>query len=318
MTQSTSDHRGRSVVDEMRDQIRVTPMPARRQGLVRPGSAIASALPIAVTVAVVVLVVAVALIGFRHGRAQSPSSTTPSSGVQAARQDLTRVLGVLRRPQTRADLDPRLLSGASVPRAFDRAAGAIWGHPELDRSLVRVVDIPGWHAKVAIDPATYRPSTASAQRSEGVDLSMWIGDARTAPPASYVGTGSKPVSARTVREHGVALSDPTRAKAVILVPDGVASLTVQPIRLTPPHIAPGYQQPPAVRPSDFASMTAGVHDNVAPFELKIPIITDPNARSRMTFFFVAEVRATWFDSRGRVIRQTTNELDLPVAVRGTR
>jgi hypothetical protein len=315
MTQSTSDHRGRSVVDEMRDQIRVTQMPARRQGLVRPGSAIASALPIALTVAVAVFVVAVALIGFRHGGAQSPSST-PSTGVQAAREDLTRVLGVLRRSQTKADLDPRLLSGASLPRGFDRVAGGIWGHPKLDRSLVRIVDIPGWHARVAIDPATYRPSASSAQRSEGVDLSMWIGDARTAPPASYVGTGLEPSGAATVREHGVALSDPTRAKAVILVPDGVASVSVQPIRLTPPHIAPGYQQPPPVRPSDFASMTAGVHDNVAAFELKVPTITDPNARSRTTFFFVAEVRTTWFDNRGRVIRQTTNELDLAVAVRG--
>jgi hypothetical protein len=317
MTQSSSNQGARSVVDAMRDQIQMTQMPARRRGWLGQGSAVASGLPVVLAVAVAVLVVAVAVISFRHGRVQPQSSVVPTS-VQTSRQELIRLLEVLRRPQTKADLDPRLLSDASPSRALERVAAAPWGYPKLDRSLVRVVNVPAWHAKIAIDPATYQPSPASPQRSEGVDLSMWIGSAPTAPPASYTATGLRPYSAATVRTHGIALSDPTRAKAIVLVPDGVASITLQPIRLTPPRIAPGFQKPPAVRPSDFASVTAAVHNNVAPFELKIPTITDRHARTKMTYLFVAVARATWFDGKGRVIRQTTNELDLPVAVQGRR
>jgi hypothetical protein len=320
MTQSSSNHHPRSVVDAMRDQIHMTQMPARRRGLLRQSSAIASGLPVAFAVAVAVLVVAVALIAVRHGRTPSSPSAAPASvpNVQTSRQELIRLLGVLRRPQTKADLDARLLSGASVPPAFKRVAGAQWGYPKLDRSLVRVVNVPTWHAKIAIDPATYRPSPASAQRSESVDLSMWIGSAPTAPPASYTGTGLRPYNAATVRAHGLALSDPTRGKTIILVPDGVASVTLQPIRLTPPQIAPGVQQPPVVQPGEFASVTAAVHDNVAPFELKLTV-TDRHARSRMTYFFVAVARATWFDSNDHVIRQTTTTgLDLPVTFQGRR
>lgn len=318
MNQSSSNHDARSVVVAMRDQIHMTPMPARRQGLLRRGSAIASGLTVAFAVSVTVLVVAVALIAVRHARTPSPSSPAPTSvpSVQTSRRELIRLLGVLRRPQTKADLDARLLSDASASPAFKRLAGA-WGYPKLDRSLVRVVNVPAWHAKIAIDPATYQPSRASAQRSEGVDLSMWIGSAPTAPPASYTGTGLRPYSAATVRVHGLTLSDPTRGKTIILVPDGVASVTLQPTRLTPPQIAPGHQQPPAVQAGDFASVTAAVHDNVAPFELKLTV-TDRHARPR-TYFFVAVARATWFDSKGHVIRQTTTtDLDLPVTVQGRR
>jgi hypothetical protein len=316
MTQSSSNHHARSVLDTMRDQIHMTEMPTRRQGLLRQGSAIASGLPVAFAVAVVVLVVAVALISFRHSGTRSPSSAVPTS-VRTSRQELTRLLGVLRRPQTKADLDARLLTGASLRPAFNRLAGA-WRYPTLDRSLVRVVNVPAWHAKIAIDPATYQPSRSSAQRAEGVDLSMWIGSAPTAPPASYTGSGLRPYTAATVRDHGLALSDATRGKTIILVPDGVASVTLQPIRLTPPRIASGFQQPPAVQPGEFASVTAAVHDNVAPFELKLSVI-DRHARSLMTYFFVAVARATWFDSKGHVIRQTTTtDLDLPVTVQGRR
>jgi hypothetical protein len=140
-----------------------------------------------------------------------------------------------------------------------------------------VVNVPAWHAKIAIDPATYKPSAASAHRSEGVDLLMWIGSTPTAP-ASYTGTGLRPYSAATVRAHGLAQSDPTRGKTISLVPDGVASVTLQPIRLTPPQIAPGVQQPPAVQAGDFASVTAAVHDNVAPFELELTVTEELEAR----------------------------------------
>lgn len=309
MTQPSSKGRAGSVIDAMRDQIHTTRMPARRRVIVGTSASLASTLPVLVAVAVAVLVAAAALIAFRQGGTPSPmyAAPTTATSVQTSRQELIRLLGVLRRPQTRADLDPQ------VPYV---GLGRTWGYPELDLGLARVVPIPAWHARIVIDPATYQPSLTSAQRSEGVDLAMEIGNAPNGPPTFDI-SGPRPYSAATVLARGLALSDPPSGKTIVVVPDGVARVTLQPIRLTPPQIRPGVPHPPAVQPGDFASVTAAVHDNVAPFELTVTVV-DPHAHSG-TFVFVAVARATWFDGKGHVIRETTTtDLELPVNVRARR
>ncbi|HLJ67344.1 MAG TPA: hypothetical protein VKX16_08290 [Chloroflexota bacterium] len=74
----------------------------------------------------------------------------------------------------------------------------------------------------------------------------------------------------------------------------------------------------AVHPGDFGTASALVHDNVAPFELRIPTVTARDVLSTMTAGFGAVARATWFDASGHVIRVTTTSFDLFVTVQRRR
>jgi hypothetical protein len=263
----------------------------------------ATTLPILLAVAVTVIVAAFALTLFHHGR-QSPPAT-PASSTQATRQQLIQMLGILRRPQTKADLNPK----------FNPFAGPLaqQGYPKLDRALVRVVTIPAWHAKVGVEPATWQPSRSSPQRSEGVDLELWIGNKPTIPPSSHIGTGPRPTSVETVRAHGLALAGNVRGKdlmdGVLLVPDGVARITLRPIRVI--------KAPVRVDPSRFGTATATVHDNIAEFQLTIPTVAGRNFVSSM-LGTSAVVQATWFDAGGNVIKHTTTNLDVFIRFRGLR
>ena len=138
----------------------------------RLGRAAASlALVLSVAVAVAVAVIAVAVLG--HGRHAGPSATASGPSGGSPRAELVRSLGVLRRPQTKADLrgleqldrDIRALpkKGWVGPRLKDS---------ELDRPLARVVNVPVWRAKVLIAPTRSQPSPTSGQRAEGVHLAL--------------------------------------------------------------------------------------------------------------------------------------------------
>ncbi|MGH2868456.1 MAG: hypothetical protein ACRDNK_12935 [Solirubrobacteraceae bacterium] len=289
----------------------------------------ARTVPMLLAVAVTVIIAAFALSLSHHGRQSVPA--TSAGGVQATRRQLIQTFGVLRRPQTKADLDPELnpafLSFTSIPQQFARRHKRIpkglerriaqLGDPKLDRTLARVVKIPAWHAKVGIEPATWQPSPSSPQRSEGFDLELWVGSKPTIPPSGETGSGPRPTSVDAVRAHGLALTDPVRGTdlmdGVLLVPDGVARITLRPIRVI--------RAPVRVDPSRFGTATGTVHDNIAPFQLSMPTVTPAGAgRDTVSGLFgtTAVAQTTWFDANGDVIKHTTTNLDVLIRVIGNR
>lgn len=292
--------------------------PARPPG--RPRRA-ARLVPVLLAVAVALAVTGVALT-LHHGR-RAPAAAAPS-GVAATRHELVGMLGILRRPQTKADLDRELLPGGLVftlvpgqlarrhelvPAGLKRRIAQL-GFPKIDRALVRVVRLPAWRAKVGIEPVTWRPSPASPQRAEGLDLELWIGSRPTIPPSSEDGTGPQTTSVATIGAHGLALADPApggrRLDGVVLLPDGVARITLRPVRLL--------RSPVKVALGRFGAASATVHDNIAAFRLAIPTV----ARARgVTGMFGTSVVAdvTWYGASGTVTRRTTTEIPVLIAVR---
>jgi hypothetical protein len=289
----------------------------------------ARTVPMLLAVAVTVIIAAFALSLSHRGRQSVPA--TSAGGVQATRRQLIQMFGVLRRPQTKADLDPELnpsfVSFTSVPQQFARQHKRLpkglerriaqLGDPKLDRTLVRVVKIPGWHAKVGIETATWQPSRSSPQRSEGLDLELWIGTKPTIPPSSEDGTGPQLTSIDTIRTHGLAVADKARGQhlidGVVLVPDGVARITVRLIRVI--------RAPVNIDPSQFGTATATVHDNIAPFQLAIPTVIPTGAgRNAVSGLFgtSAVAQTTWFDADGIVIKHTTTNLDVLIKVVGKK
>jgi hypothetical protein len=288
--------------------------PSRLRGLsaarwLPAGHLLAAAL---VAVSIVIGAAAIVVIGARRSVPISPAAV---GSVRASRQQLIRLLGVLRRPQTSADLDPTFVPGffaiAQSVNPFIRPPGGLerrmaqLGNPELDRSLVRVITIPGWNAKVALTPATWQPSRASDQRSEGLDLELQVG------ASGLTGTGPRPTSVADVQAHGLAISNAVpvngSAEGVIVVPDGVAKVTLTPIRLISP--------PAALDPLLIGTTTTTVHENVAPFKFSIPAAINRRMWSNV-YGVPAVAKAIWFDANGNVIRQTTTHLDLFVNVLG--
>jgi hypothetical protein len=261
----------------------------------------------ATLIAVPVLIAAAALLllGARHG----PPPAHASAGVQAERAQLIDNFGLLRRAQTPADRDSRLelpirLGVAARLRQHPTPSVERFARrfPKLDRGLVRVVTVPRFGAKVALEPMTWQPSPSSPSRSEGVYLVLWIGSATTIPPSSEDGTG--PTSVRTLLAHGVALSDTTANDHVIdgvmVVPDKVAKVVIRPVRVVGP--------PVNVAPSEFGTATATVHDNVAAYLLRLPTVSRPRA---VTGLFGTELvaQATWLGANGKVIKRTDVEID---------
>lgn len=302
---------------------------SRAAGFRRRLAMTARTVPMLLAISVTVIVAVFALSLSHSARRSAPATSADS--VQTTRHQLIQTLGVLRRPQTKADLDPEVapafLGIASIPQQFahqhkrlppglERRVAQL-GYPKLDRALVRVVKIPAWHAKVGIEPATWQPSPSSPQRSEGLDLELWIGTKPTIPPSSEDGTGPQLTSIETIRSHGLALAENARGQhlidGVLLVPDGVARITLRLTRVI--------RTPVGVDPSQFGSATATVHDNIAPFQLSIPTVI-PTGAGRDTvsgmFGTSAVAQTTWFDSSGNVIKHTTTDLDVLIKVVGTK
>lgn len=284
-----------------------------------------------VGVACAIAVAAVALVLVGHARRQSP--TTPSAGnATESRQQLLRTFGVLRMAPTAADrrliacevqplrpisgirqcrgippflfLVPRIPPHTRASRQFQRRLARM-GYPKLDPPLLRVVTIPRLTATVTIVPTTFRPSLHSSHRSEGLELTLQL------PGSGVTGTGPLPTSAAAMKAHGLALSDGqpvnNSVEGVILVPDGVAKVTLAPFRLISP--------PAQIAPTEFGTITAAVHDNVAAYRFRIPNGTNRKMWNGI-YGVPAEAQATWFDASGNVIRHTTTELDLFITLHG--
>jgi hypothetical protein len=276
-----------------------------------------------------IVVVGAAVSGASSRRGASAGLPSAPAGV-ASRQQLLETLGVLRARPTAADRRA-IACAKSLPRppsiAFRtcRTSGvpsfvlllarsgpgtrqlyARWGYPRDDSSLIRIVPIPHLDASVTIAPATWQPSPSSRHRVEGLELALNQSRAQS-------GTGPEPTRLATVISHGLAISDAQmtpRQRVVfgaVVVPDGVAKVTLEPIRIVSP--------PARLDPHQFGTITTQVHQNVASFQVPVPTVTNPQKQSAL--YGVAVIaRATWFDRRGRIIDRTTTQLYLSINLRG--
>lgn len=183
------------------------------------------------------------------------------------RRQLIETLGVLRRPQTRADrysARPRG-EGGLLPSVFRlwtskacRGAKRSRGPCalQLDTQLIRTVSVPGSGYEVGIFPATARPPTTFSQLGEGVVISL------RGPGIYLADSGPNPTSVDVLRTDGLLLSAYVADgvnRGVMLVPDGVANVALGGFRLTDPSTA--------ARSLPIPSTSATVHDNVALLQL---------------------------------------------------
>lgn len=293
----------------------------------RPRARHVGRLIVAVGVLVPVLVV-VATVTLLRGPNRSVAPPTSSSGANASagtRQQLLRTLGVLRRPPDAASRlaiscvksPPKPGSAAfracrtsAISLAFMPSPGAprfgASSGVRLDTSLIRVIPVRGSGDSVALVPATAPASPGSPRRTEGLDISIAFHDGAASP-------GPTPTSVTELRTHGLAVSGtnatPTMRSVVgaVVVPDGVATVTLQPIRLISP--------PAPVDPRRFGTSTTSVHDNIAAYRFTVPYVHDPRQKS-LVYAVTVVARATWSDRHGTVIARTTTQLQLWLKVRG--
>jgi hypothetical protein len=189
--------------------------------------------------------VAVASVG--HGsqtsKPQGAAAFAASPHSRGAESPLLSVLGVLRRPQTRADLTKRLLSSALLK--YGSALDDI-GTPVI--RLIRLATATPWGAKVFLVPLK---RTGHADALEELELSSRLGTGgccATASDIEHYGMGS--FGGKAHAHHGV-----------LIVPDGVAKVTIF---------------PPSQGGKRSPGISAIVHNNTAVFEFRGPL-EDPFA-----------------------------------------
>jgi hypothetical protein len=273
----------------------------------------------------VVIVVTVAVLGGSNRSVVRPTSPSGASTSAGSRQLLLRTLGVLRRPPDAASrlaiscVKSSPTPGSTAFRACRSSPSFIMFGPfpgsrriggssgvRLDGSLLRVVPVAGTGDSIALVPATAPASPGSPRRAEGLEIAIAFQRGAASP-------GSTPTSVTELRTHGLAVSGsnatPTMRSVVgaVVVPDGVATLTLQPIRLISP--------PAPVDPHLFGTSTTSVHNNVAAYRFNVPYVRDPHQKS-LVYAVTVVARATWSDRHGTVVAQTTTQLQLWLKVRG--
>jgi hypothetical protein len=273
---------------------------------------------ITVGASIVALTVAVGALVLLGGHHSSPNSTVPAAPAGSGnRHELLRTLGVLR--TTPGAADRRLIGCANrqtIPRAAVPSCASVddlpsvfmmqrfsssqpnaraslqgllaaMGYPRMDTSLIRTVPVVLLDVEVTFVPITWQPSRRSAQRQEGIQVTIHD------PIGSGMGTG--PTSLTTLQNHGIALSAPLGSAGglgvVIVVPDGVAKVELQPIKLLSTTAPSGGTR--------FKALTARASGNLSVFRFPIPA-----AARRQTL----RTREVWFDASGRVIRRMTTLL----------
>jgi hypothetical protein len=210
--------------------------------------------PVAVSTLLVIGVVVAAVAGLSH---RHPTTPPAHSKPASPERQLVDLLGVLRRPQTKADLNgflPAALRVSASPACRARFVCTL----RVDRQLIRTVAVPGSPYSVGIFPVTTRPS-ARGPRTAGVALTLsGPGVAESGGP--WQGSAQWGVSA--LRSRGLLLSAYVSDgvdRGVVVVPDGVARVVLGPVHLLDETITS------RLAPTPGAS--AAVHDNVAPFRL---------------------------------------------------
>ncbi len=277
--------------------------------------------PVAVSTAVAVVVVVVAVAALSHRHAPSPPThpAPPAPAVSAGR--LTRILGVLRRPQTEADRQtwvPGFFTTFASPGC--RAANTrLQCSLRLDRPLIREVDVFGSGYRVGLLPY------ASAGKIAGVAVTL------RGPGIDYLAAGpwsdstTIPPGLSALRTRGLMLSTYVSDgvnRGVIVVPDGVARVVLGPIHLLDTTTTR------RVTPTD--GTTAVVHDNVVLFQLSGLTVQKLELRSgalrryftqgsgqpcRITFAVYrlpAVTHMVWLASDGRVINHALVQFALYV------
>jgi hypothetical protein len=258
---------------------------------------------IATVGAATAIVVAVGTLILVGGHARPRSTVAGSS-----RQQLIDILGVLRRPQTKSDLDPQLF--AMLKRIDQGAPGQLDLEGAPDLPLIRLATITPWGEKVFLVPI--KPLTASQlraalrqfphafrrrlpsfllQRAHQETLGVYTIN-RGGP--QYGGGGG--LTAATIEAgHG---SDGTQGaypstggggytRMIIVVPDGVARVTLV-LPRQGSRIGPGtplYKHPLRV--------TTDVHGNVAAFQINRQCCT-------------GRIATTWYGTGGQVLKQLGN------------
>lgn len=244
-------------------------LPQLRESLVRaaeraaasgaPGRSRASwrsavrAVPTLMAVGVALVVGFIAIVSLHHGAAPKHArvaSNSRTDAVVSGGQQLIDILGVLRRPQTKADLNPELVRRITSHRPGLVLAGA----PVL--SLLRLATVTSWGDKVFVVP--FKPPTRSsvaelppelrriaarllAHEGHAEGLGLFLSDGGTCcATARAIEAGDDWIS-----------GGPDPNTLVLVVPDGVASVTIV--------FSPG----PASKRR--RAETTVVHDNVAAF-----------------------------------------------------
>ena len=192
----------------------------------------------------------------------------------------------------------------------------------LDKPLIRSVTAGAY--RVGLFPANSTESPRLVQPREGVVMALH------GPGIYYADSGPRLTSVATLRSQGLLVSAYVASgvdRGVVLVPDGVARVALGSFRLVDP-----WRSPEDVR---IAATSAIVSDNVALFQVnglteKGLGITPSDLRLRQFFsqgsgrgcridFAVyglpAAARMTWFDARGRVVRDITIRFLLYVGTR---
>jgi hypothetical protein len=115
-----------------------------------------------------------------------------------------------------------------------------------------------------------------------------------------------------VRIHGLAVSGNATPEmravfGAVVVPDGVATIKLEPMRVISP--------PAPVDPRRFGTVTTSVYDNAAAFQFAVPTVTDRHVNS-LVYAVTVLAQAIWTDQQGNVIARTTTQLPLWLRVRG--
>lgn len=210
----------------------------RRSSLGALGAVAASALAVVVALGAVVAL---------HGRTSSSPPRPPAHATSSSsRQQLIDILGVLRRPQTPADL--RILSQLTPPPPF-------FGTP--DRSLIRFATTTPWGEKLYFVPTT--EGTAGRQAERLSEFSTQGGGGG--------GTAARIEAGQEIGTEGGGGIRGTRV--TVVVPDGVAKVAfVLPRQPNPEQYgAPVY--------SHSLAVTVPVHDNVVAVQIDRSIPAGP-------------------------------------------
>lgn len=250
------------------DRLGSTP-PARRPGLARRRRAIAASLPMLLAIAVATAVVAVALTAF-HQRHPATGPAVGASGGSSSRAQLIHILGVLRRAQTKADLyarlpgQPRAGLDQQLPGFLRPSTAECDGRNRslptcalsVDKPLIRTVSSAATGYKVGILPVARQQASASADRTEGLVITL------RGPGIYLADSGPNPTSVAALRRQGLLLSAYAAHgvnRGAIVVPDRVAKVELGEFRLLAATTS--------IQPLHVASTSSDVSDNVALFQL---------------------------------------------------
>jgi hypothetical protein len=233
----------------------------------------------------IALAVALGAVVALHGHKQPAPVAPAHSATVPGRQQLIDILAVLRRPQTKADLNPRILPTAGFPLA------PMEGEPDLP--LVRLAATTPWGEKLYLVP--YRPPTAAdlaaaARRFPRITRAQNHVRDETLGVMSAGGGGGGSDAAAIEAGSAMQIDGPgrsfaggsTQTRFILVVPDGVRRV----VFYFPPEVIPAGG--PVYRSS--LAVAALVHGNIAAVQVDRQ-------------FAGGEPALIWYGAAGQVIKR---------------